>query len=123
MQEILVPIGVVGMAIAGIVAVTKIIADTRTRRLLIQAGVTAEVARAITAPREDPGLFAALRWGLVLGAVGLALIVVQFLPYRSTDPIAFGVGLLFGGAALLAYYAVAKRRAGAAATPAPSSVT
>lgn len=113
MTETLVPIVLFLTLAFAVVGVTKVISDGRTRRRLIDAGATPELVAAIaTPPREDLGLYGALKWGLVVGAVGVALIIVQFLPYRPDDPIAFGLVLLFGAAGLLAYYAAARRMAG-----------
>lgn len=85
---------------------------------MIEANTTPDLARVVTAaPERDPGLYGALKWALVLGAVGLALVVVQFLPYRPDEPIAFGVVLLFGAGGLLAYYAAARRLTGQVKTP------
>src|SRR6266704_5211896 len=93
-----------------LVGITTVISDGRTRRLLIKSGAAPELARAIgAAPTDDPGLHSALKWGLVTGAVGLALILIQFLPYRSEDPIVLGVILVFLAAGLLAYYVTARR--------------
>ena len=95
-----------------IVGVTKIISDGRTRRRLVEAGATSELAAAITATSQrDLGLYGSLKWGLVIGAIGFALIIIQFLPYREEDPIVFGIVLLFGAIGLLTYYAVARRMA------------
>ena len=94
------------------VGVTKVISDGRTRRRLIEAGATPELARAVTAvSKDDLGLYATLKWGLVTGAVGLGLILIQFLPFRSDEPIALGVVLVFAAAGLLTYYARARRLA------------
>jgi uncharacterized integral membrane protein len=41
--------------------------------------------------------------------VGAALILIQFLPYRSDEPIVLGVILVFAAAGLLAYYVTARR--------------
>jgi uncharacterized protein DUF6249 len=93
-----------------LVGITKIISDGRTRRRLIEAGATAELARAIVAaPKDDPGLYGALRSGILTGAVGLGLILIQFLPYRSNEPIVLGVILVFAAAGLLGYYVSARR--------------
>jgi hypothetical protein len=89
-----------------LVGVTTIISDGRTRRLLIKSGAAPELARAIgAAPKDDPGLYGALKWGIVTGAV----ILIQFLPYRSDEPIVLGVILVFLAAGLLAYYVTARR--------------
>jgi phosphatidylglycerophosphate synthase len=93
-----------------ITTVAKLIAETRTRRRLIEKNATAEFATAVmTETRGDLALDDSLKWGLVIGAVGVALIVVQFLPYRFEDPIALGVILVFGAAGLLGYYAAVRR--------------
>ena len=93
-----------------LVGITKVLSDGRTRRRLIEAGATPELARAIVAaPKDDPGLYGALRWGIVTGAVGLALILIEFLPYRSNEPIVLGVILVFAAAGLLGYYLSARR--------------
>ncbi len=93
-----------------LVGLTKTISDGRTRRRLIDAGTAPELARVIAgAPKEDPGLFATLKWGIVTGTVGLGLIVVQFLPYRPDEPIVLGLLLVFTALGLLGYYASARR--------------
>jgi hypothetical protein len=116
-NDTLVPLGFF-MAIAFIiVGVAKIVSDGRTRRRLIDANVSPELAKAIAAtPRDDPGLYGALKWGLVTGAIGIALIIIQFLPYRSGDPIMLGVILVFAAGGLLGYYASAKRLASQSTT-------
>lgn len=106
----LVPIAFLVSVAFTLVGITKVISDGRTRRRLIEAGAAPELARVIAgAPKEDPGLYGTLKWGIVTGAVGLALILVQFLPYRSNEPIVPGVILVFAAAGLLTYYASARR--------------
>jgi len=93
-----------------LVGITKVFSDGRTRRRLIEAGASPELARAIVAaPKDDPGLYSALRWGMLTGAVGLALILIQFLPFRAEEPIVLGVILVFAAAGLLGYYVSARR--------------
>lgn len=109
-MENLVPIVMFLSTALAIVGVTRIISEGRTRRRLIEAQATPELAQTLLAPpRQDAGLYDSLRWGLVIGAVGLALILIQFLPYGPEEPIAFGLVLLFGAGGLLAYYAAARR--------------
>jgi hypothetical protein len=111
-EDTLVPLGLFAMIAFIIVGVTKIISDGRMRRRLIEAGATPELAKAIAGtPQDDPELYGALKWGLLTGAIGLALIIIQFLPYRPEDPIMLGVILLFAAAGLLGYYVIARRLA------------
>ncbi|MBA2626504.1 MAG: hypothetical protein H0U85_00675 [Gemmatimonadales bacterium] len=113
--ETVIPIAAFVSAVVVILGVTKAIMDGLTRRRLILAGLTAEVARAITpAIRDDIGIYSALKWGMVAMTAGLALVIIQFLPYDGNSPMVAGVVLLFVGAGLLGYWAVTRRLAGRA---------
>ncbi len=106
----LVPIAFLLSIAFTLVALTKVISDGRTRRRLIESRAAPELVRAIVTPaKEDLGLYSALKWGILTGAVGLALIVVQFLPYRPDQPIVLGVILVFAAAGLIGYYLSARR--------------
>jgi hypothetical protein len=112
MTNNLVPIALFLSIVAITLGLGRIVSDGRTRRALIQSGAAPEVAAAVlAAPRQDAELRSALKWGLIVGAVGLALVVVQFLPYRPDDPISMGLVLVFGAGGLLAYYVAARRLA------------
>lgn len=122
MNGLLVPIALFLALAFTVVSVTRIVSEGRTRRRLIESGVTPEVVRALTAAQgDDVGLHNALKWGLVMGALGVALIVVQFIPFRADEPIAFGIVLVFVAVGLLTYYAAGKRmvRQPGATTAAP----
>ena len=110
-EDTLVPLGLFAMIAFIIVGLTKVIYEGRARRRLIDTGATPELARAIVGTPQNVELYGALKWGLVTGAIGLALIVIQFLPYRPEDPIMLGVILLFAAAGLLGYYVIARRLA------------
>jgi hypothetical protein len=107
-----VPLGLFAMIAFIIVGLTKVIFDGRIRRRLIDTSATPELAKAIVGiPYSDREFYGALMWGLVTGAIGVALIVIQFLPYRPEDPIMLGVILVFAAAGLLGYYLIARRLA------------
>ncbi len=109
-EDTLVPLGLFAMIAFIVVGVTKTISDNRIRRRLIETAATSEFATAILGTsQDDPGLYGALKWGILTGAIGVALIVIQFLPYRPEDPIMLGVILLFAAAGLLGYYVIARR--------------
>jgi len=110
MVSILVPIAFFLSLIVVIVGVTRVISDGRTRRKLIETGATPELATAlVTAPDGDSGPIDALKWGLVGAPVGIALIIVQFLPFDSDDPIVSGLVILSAAIGLLAFHAKARR--------------
>lgn len=95
-----------------IVSLARIVADGFTRRQILRRGLSPEQTSAIlAAPSTRPDRDGALKWGLVTAAVGVALIVVQFLPYTDQDPITYGLVLLFAGGGLLMYVAATRRHA------------
>ena len=106
---ILVPASI--FLILAVVAITKIISDGRTRRRLIDAGASPELAAAVLHPPHGLPAYGSLRWGLLIGAVGLGLVVVHFLPYDGDDPLVVGVILVFAALGLVAHYAVGRRLA------------
>ena len=112
-EDTLVPLGLFAMIAFVIVGLTKAIYEGRIRRRLVETNATPELARAVTGGTGPHGLdlHGSLKWGLVTGAIGVALIVIQFLPYRREDPIMLGVILLFAAAGLLGYYVIARRLA------------
>jgi hypothetical protein len=111
-MEELVPIVMFAALAFAIVGVTQIISDGRTRRRLIESGASPELVQSLDmAAGRDSGQLAALKWGLVIGAVGLALIVVEFLPPTMNEAAATGIVLLFGATGLLVFYAIARRLA------------
>jgi energy-converting hydrogenase Eha subunit G len=94
---------------AAAVTITKILADNWTKRRLTAAHVSDETIRALYARDREGAVSTALRWGLVLCGVGVALVMIQFLPFDFTDPIAYGLMLLLAGGGLLAHYAILGR--------------
>ena len=93
---------------AFLLGVVKVLADNWTRRKLIEARLSEDVIRALFASGSGPDLLAALKWGIVLAAVGVGVVISHFLPARFEEPLAWGLVLMLGGAGLLVYYAAAR---------------
>src|SRR5688500_12083391 len=82
---------------AFVLCMTKVLSDNWTKRKLVESRVSDDVVRTLFRKQSDPEMFAALKWGIVLVALGLGLIVSQYLPSRFEEPLAWGVVLVFGG--------------------------
>src|SRR5688500_7503049 len=109
MVEIIVPVALFLSIAFATVGVTKAITDARVRRRLLESNVSPEMAAAVVAPPRPTAHSPVLRWGLILGSVGLSLIIIQFLPYDEDDPIAMGILLVAASIGLLASYAIERR--------------
>lgn len=88
---------------------TQVISTNSTRKKLGEQSLSPEQVEALMQGTTDvPG---SLKMGIITIAVGLALVVVQFLPEKMRDePIAFGAIFLFAGIAFLVYHQIAKSR-------------
>jgi hypothetical protein len=110
MVETIVPVAFFISFTVTLVAITRIVSEGRVRRRLIESAASPELAKLVTtAPASDLGVHASLQWGLVTGAVGMALVVIQYLPFRPDEPISFGILLLFASAGLIAYHFAGRR--------------
>jgi len=98
MEGILVPLGLFAM----VVLVIYFVGSRRhqERMELIKQGINPTRLQ-VTAPGNG-----SLLWGLLLVAVGLALVIQYAFVEQDHDTMGFGLAALFGGAALLAYYKV-----------------
>lgn len=98
-----VPLGFFAM----IAYIAKVIGDTRIRRKVLEARVSADVADAILNQSwKEPSTLSALKWGLVIVALGAGLLLVDVFGIDFESPLAYAVLFLGTGAALLGYYLI-----------------
>ena len=106
MSEGIVGIFIVLIIFSSAAYVIKVISDNRIRRRLIDAGQVDEKVQYLYLKSEkgeaDP--LNSIKWGMVLVAIGLALLIGQILPYDITEAMTIGMMFLFAGIALLIYY-------------------
>lgn len=105
---VLTVVGFTAILVAGLAYVTRTLVENRTRRHLVDRGLTAEEIRTLfTEP--VPARAGSLRVALVLFSVGAALILAQYLPYGAGEPFVYGLVLVAGGVGLLLYVWLAPR--------------
>lgn len=95
-------VGLAAILIGGFAYVTRTIVENRTRRHLVDQGLTAEEIRTLFTEPE-PVRSGSLRAALVLLGVGGALVLAQYLPYGAGEPFVYGLVLVAGGVGLLLY--------------------
>jgi hypothetical protein len=87
----------------------KLILDHNTRKKLIEKGLTGADVKHLFVDRYRQGVPGSLKWGMVLVAVGAAILIGRLMPYDVADEYTVAFMFLFGGAALLAYGIIARR--------------
>jgi hypothetical protein len=94
-----------------LIAGSAVIGRHRERMGMIEKGMKAEDIKALFVRNfREPHPLTSLKWGIVIVAVGLAVLLGMFLrsAYNMEGGIFPGLIAVFGGAGLVLYYFVAK---------------
>ncbi len=110
MEDILVPI----FLFAAIAAtfITLIVSRAQTRRLMIERGVFGADYAAVLAAESRMRTLSGLKWGLVLGGIGLGLVLLTLLGLGDSEDLsaaAFGLVVLGAAAGFLGYYLITRK--------------
>ncbi len=108
MSENLVPIIIVPTIFFCIVAIVKIVSDNVVRRKLIEKGMVNADVKYLFANTMN-GTPTSLKWGMVLIAVGAAVLVGQLVPFSISEEVTISAMLIMAGLALIVYYFIASR--------------
>jgi hypothetical protein len=110
MSEGLTGVLIVTVIFSAAAFVIKVISDNRIRKRLIEAGQVDEKVKYLyfRSGRWAADPLSSIKWGMVLVAVGLALLLGQMFPYDITEMMTIGFMFLFAGIALLVYYFIQK---------------
>jgi hypothetical protein len=104
MTEVLIPL----VVFIWCVYVAKIIPDNRLRRFLAQQGQINDNLKYLYTDRMEAKFPSSLKWGLMLVALGLAILVSRTVN-SNDEMLMVSLMFLFGGAALIAFYVFASR--------------
>jgi len=102
-------VGIFFFAMVGYVI--KILSDNRIRRRLIDSGQVDEKVKYLyfKTPTSISEPFNSVRWGLVLIALGLAVLIGQLFPAGDKEQMTLSAMFILAGIAFLVYYVLAKR--------------
>jgi hypothetical protein len=104
-QEEMIPI--IFMIIIAIII--KILSDNRIRRMLIEKGMLSENIQYLFSNPFEKQTPSSLKWGMVLVAIGLAVLIGQFAPMKYGEEVTFSMMFILAGLALIIFYVVASR--------------
>mgnify|MGYP006278320899 CR=1 FL=1 len=103
----LVPIILFITFFGSIAYIAKVIGDTRIRRKVLEARVSDDVAEAVLNRNwREPSTRSALKWGLVIVALGGGILLIDLFSIGFEAPLAYAILLLATGTALLGYYLI-----------------
>ncbi|MBN1998934.1 hypothetical protein JW935_15345 [candidate division KSB1 bacterium] len=93
-----------------IVLIVKIVSDNALKRRLIEKDMVKEDVKYLLGTSYDAHVPAALKWGMVCVAIGAAILLGEILEPFDSEAGTFAGMFLFGGAALIIYYFIAKNK-------------
>jgi len=110
MSEGLTGVLIVFVIFSSVAFVIKVISDNRIRRRIIESGQVDEKVKYLYFKSGKRALepLSSVKWGMVLVAIGLALLLGQMFPYDITEMMTIGFMFLFAGFAFLIYYFIQK---------------
>jgi hypothetical protein len=79
--ELAIPLMIIILLFYTIISVFRIVTDNRTRQRLIDKGVSDEALKQMLLNGNKRLTLEALKWGLILGFTGIALLICHFIPF------------------------------------------
>lgn len=102
---LLIPLGF----FAAVVMAIKFVMDGRIRRRLVENNGSEELVKAMLAADEQSRRLSALKWGMVLTALGTAFFIQQVAKLGPEDPATYGLIFVSCGFGLIGYHVLAGR--------------
>lgn len=89
--------------------VVKIILENSTKKKLIDKGMVDENIKYLYLDKPRSQILSALKWGMAAIGIGIAIFIGQMMPHDVREEVTIGCMFIFGGLALVIYYAIANR--------------
>lgn len=112
LQELLMPIAVLGTLSIGIILFVKTLTSYFLRKRMIEKGYVNSDAQAIFKLHTDENKYSSLKWGLIILFGGLALIIMEFIPVERESPLPYGLFAFFISVGFLLYFYLANKMLG-----------
>lgn len=110
--EFLTPLAIFGGLAFFWYIILKYITEYLLKKKMIDKGYVNEENQALFKQQEgSTNMYSALKWGLILLCGGIALILLEYIPYERDSPLPFGVFIVFVAAGFLIYFKMMKKEA------------
>jgi hypothetical protein len=107
--EVLLPIGVLASIGTSIYMITKAITDFALKKKMVEKGFVNEESQSIFKQHASENKYSALKWGIIVLAAGIALIIIDSMHVSPDTPLPYGVFAICLSVGFLVYYAIIKK--------------
>ncbi len=110
LQEVLMPISIMGSFSAGLYFFVKIMTDYILKKKMIEKGFVNEDTQAIFKQQQSvDSKYSSLKWGLITMSGGLAFVLLEFIETRPDSPLPYGLVAVFISGGFLLYHFIVRR--------------
>lgn len=109
LDQVLMPIAVLGSLGVGLVLFTKTLTDYLLRKKMVEKGLVGNDAGELLKKQQANNRYNSLKWGLIILFGGLGLIILEAIPYDESSPLPYGVFAACVSLGFLIYYFIVKK--------------
>ena len=111
LREVLMAPAILGSLGGAVYAFVKAMTDYILKKKMIEKGFVNDDTQAIFKNNENYK-YSSLKWGLIVLAAGLSLILMEFIPTSPESPLPYGLFAVFVSIGFLIYYFIVKQETG-----------
>ncbi|MBL0741783.1 DUF6249 domain-containing protein [Chryseolinea lacunae] len=111
LRDVLMPLTIIGTFGTSLILFTRAITDYILKKKMIEKGFVNEDTQAIFKrhAEEAENKYSPLKWGIIILFAGLALIILEYVPYERDSPLPYGIFAVSVSVGFLIYYALVRR--------------
>lgn len=91
LENVLMPIAVLGSLATGLVLFTKTLTDYLLRKKMVEKGLVGDDAGELLKKQQAENKYASLKWGLIILFGGLGLIILEAISYDRSSSLPYGI--------------------------------
>jgi len=108
LQEVLMPIAILGTIAIGIIMLTRTLTDYFLRKKMVDKGLVGDDAGELLRTQSESKL-SALKWGLIVLSGGIGLMLIDLIPNKENSAMPFGVLATCLSLGFLSYFLIAQK--------------
>lgn len=109
LRDVLMPLTIMGTFGVSLLFFTRAITDYILKKKMIEKGFVNEDTQAIFKRHTEENKFSSLKWGLIILTAGIALIIMEYVPYERESPLPYGIFAVAVSIGFLAYYFLVRK--------------
>jgi hypothetical protein len=109
LRDVLMPLAIMGSFGLALLFFTRAITDYILKKKMIEKGFVNDDTQAIFKRHTEENKFSTLKWGLIILTGGIALIILEYVPYERESPLPYGIFAVAVSLGFLAYYFLVRK--------------